>query len=246
MKPIISKSATGLLIVAILWLFESQFHLLRMLSGGQALGQRELATQFLGRYLAEHCPGKKAIVLSNPFSQKTGQSRNVYQYEKAGLAGLRRGLGTSVKIEEVVFPDLRPEFLQNPASVFIDPATTTPLSYVVAENALDKIVKDHVGCDVLVSLIGLPADIRKTETWRRDDKRFALLLPDLRFVGDRSAIIQAIKCQKLVAMILNKPGAPPEDQPLGRDLKMEFDRRFLLITAETVDHYLKEYPKLIP
>ena len=57
-------------------------------------------------------------------------------------------------------------------------------------------------------------------------------------------IRQAVLTRKIAAMVLHKPGAPPEDQPVGRDLKMEFDQRFLLVTAETVDQYLQAFPKL--
>lgn len=63
-------------------------------------------------------------------------------------------------------------------------------------------------------------------------------------VGNQAAIRQAVLTGKIAAMMLNKPGAPSEDQPLGRDLKMEFEQRFLLVTPETVDPYLKAYPRL--
>ena len=231
-----------ILTVVILGLLEAQFHIL---PGSQVLNQRELATRILGQYLAEKYSGKKAIVFSNPFSQKPGQSREVYQFEKAGLRGLRRGLEPAVSIEAVVFPEIRPEFLSNPSAVYIDPATTTPLSYVTTETAWDALIQQHPGADLIVSLIGLPVNLRRTETWRRESgKKFALLLPDLRLVGDSAAIRQAIETGKIAALVLNKPGAPPEDQPLGRDLKMEFDQRFLLVTAETVGRQLKLFPKL--
>src|SRR5436190_22668718 len=105
MKRLLQPVSIILLTGLILWLVEAQFHLFRNLFGGRPLGQRELATYFLGRYMAEHCPGKTAIVLSNPFSQKPGQPSEVYQFEKAGLHGLERGLGKAIRIEEVVFPD---------------------------------------------------------------------------------------------------------------------------------------------
>jgi len=66
----------------------------------------------------------------------------------------------------------------------------------------------------------------------------------LRMVGNQAAIRQAVKSGKLAALVLNKPGAPPEDQPLGKDAKMEFDQRFLLLTPATVDEYLRAYPRL--
>jgi hypothetical protein len=178
-----------ILTAAIVGLLEAQFHILR---GPRVLDQRELATRVLGNYLAEKYHGQKAMVFSNPFSRKPGQPRVVYQFEKAGLRGLRRGLEPSVSIEAVVFPEIRPEFLRNPSAVYIDPTTTTPLSYVTTETAWDALIQQHPGADLVVSLIGLPANLRRTETWRRESgKKFALLLPDLRMVGDSAAIRQA-------------------------------------------------------
>lgn len=229
---------------AIIGLLEAQFHFWQTWTGGRALGQRGLATQVLGHYLAEHFRGQKAIIFANPFTKKPGQPREVYQFEKAGLRGLERGLGSAVPIEAVVYPEIRPEFRENPRAVYI-PSTTTPLSYVIAENTWDETVKQHPGVGILISLIGLPVNLRQTEVWKRDQgPKIALLLPDLLMVGNQAAIRQAILSGKIVAMIMNKPGAPPENQPLGRDLKMEFDQRFLLVTAETVDQYLRAYPRL--
>jgi hypothetical protein len=244
------KSAVKIASILALWvlllgLVEAQFHLLRNLFGGGPLSQRELATQFLGRYLASQYAGKKAIILSNPFSQRSGQPREVYQFEKAGLRGLRLGLGTAVRIEGVVFPELKPGLLQHPGSATIDRGTTTPLSYLVADDALDHIAGQYPGAQIVVSLIGLPVRIRQTETWQPSSGRsFALLLPDLRMVGDQTAIRQAFQSGKLAAIVLNKPGAPPAEQPLGKDAKMEFDQRFLLVTPESVDRYLAVYPRL--
>jgi hypothetical protein len=88
-------------------------------------------------------------------------------------------------------------------------------------------------------------NVRETEAWKSaSGRRFALLLPDLRMVGNQAAILQAVQSRKIAAFVLNKPGAPPEDQPLGRDLRMEFDQRFLLINPETVDRYLEAFPRL--
>jgi hypothetical protein len=229
----------------VLGLVEAQFHLLRKVCGAGPLTQRELAMEYLGRYLASQCPGKKAVVLANPFSQKSGQPRDVYRFEKAGLQGLQRGLGKSVVIETVAFPELKAGFVENPRSVFIDPRTTTPLSYVVTDDALDKIAEAHPQAELLVSLIGFPLNVRQTEIWKSGNPRqFALLLPDLRMVGDEGAVREAILSGKIAAFVMNKPGAPAEDQPLGKDSKMEFDRRFLLVNCDTVDRLLQLYPRL--
>lgn len=182
------------------------------------------------------------MVLGNPFSQRSGQPSEVYQFEKAGVRGLQRGLGRSVPIETVAFPELKPGFVENPRSVFIDPHTTTPLSYVVTDGALDKIADAHPQAKLLVSLIGLPLNVRQTETWKSaNPRKFALLLPDLRMLGSQDAVREAIMNGKIAAFVLNKPGAPPDGQPMGKDAKMEFDRRFLLVNRDTIDRLLQLY-----
>jgi hypothetical protein len=211
---VVGSLAVLLLLVA---LVEAQFHLLRNLLGGGPLGHRELATQFLGQYLASKYAGKKALVLSNPFANRPGQPRQVYQFEKAGLRGLRRGLGKAVEIERVVFPELKPGLLQNPHAAFIDPRSTTPLSFLIADDALDQVARQYPQAELLVSLIGLPVKVRQTETWKPTSRcKLALLLPDLRMVGDKAAIRESFQSGKLAAIILNKPAAPPEDQPWGK------------------------------
>jgi hypothetical protein len=243
MKRGVYWGSVFLLLAAILGLVEAQFHLFRCLFGPASLEHREIATQFLGEYLAAHYSGKKAVVLSNPFSTQPRQPREVYQYEKAGLRGLRRGLAKAVTIEEVAYPEIRPEFFRDRRSVPIDPGTSTPLSYIVAEDALDKIARQHPQAEILISLIGLPVNVLQTETWRMG-RKFALLLPDLRMLGNQSSIRAAFQSGKIAAIVLNKPGSPPDDQPLGRDPKMEFTLRFLLVTPENVDQCLKAYPRL--
>lgn len=238
-------AAAFAIVTVVVWLVEAQFHLFRDLFAGGPLTTRELAMEYMGRYLATHFPGKRVVVLSNPFSQKPGQPREVYKFEKAGLRGLKRGLGSEGALAAVAFPEIKAAFFQNRSSVYVDPHTTTPLSYIVAEDSLDKIAGEHSEAEILVSLIGLPVNVRETETWKQSNPRkFALLLPDLRMVGNDKAIREAITSGKIAVLVLNKPGAPAEDQPMGRDSRMEFDRRFLLVNRDTLDHLLQVYPRL--
>ncbi len=212
---------------------------------GIALTERELATEVLGQYLARHYPGKKVLVLSNPFTQQKGQRKEIYQFEEAGLRGLRRGLGQRLVVEAVVFPELRPEFFQDPSSAYIDPRTTTPLSYLMAEGALDAVWRRHPGAELIVSLIGLPVNLKQTEAWRNPNgPKFALLLPDLRMVGDQETVREALEARKIAAIILKRPHAPAEDLPLGKDLQKEFAERYFLVVPETADPLLKQYPRL--
>jgi hypothetical protein len=211
----------------------------------RALLSRELATEGLAQYLAQKYPGQRALVISNPYTQRAGLDKGVYAQEEAGIRGLRKGFAGKVTLEAVVFPELKPVVQDNPRAVEIPAGSTTPLSFLMAEDAFDKLAQQQAGCDIIVSLIGLPADLNRVEAWKKPGKpRFALLLPDLRMVGDAAAIQNAVKAEKLAAFLLNKPGAPLEQEPMGKDRKVEFERRFVLVTPETVEQILKSYPQL--
>jgi hypothetical protein len=68
-----------------------------------------------------------------------------------------------------------------------------------------------------------------------------MLLPDLRIVGDLQAVRRALEAKKILAFVLNKPGAPPEQASFTGSWKTEFDRRFLLVTGENFDQMLRDY-----
>jgi hypothetical protein len=210
-----------------------------------ALAQRVLATHGLADFLVSHGAGKKALILANPFTQRPGRPAEIYDFEAAGLEGLRRGFGKTIALGAIEYPALRPDYLRNPDSVRIAPQTTTPLSYLVAEDAFDMLAQRHPDCDLVVSLIGLPANLRRVQLWQKSGgPRLALLLPDLRLIGDQAAVRAAFRSGKIAATVLNKPGAPAEDIPIGRDTKAEFERRYLLVTADTIDSLIKAYPQL--
>jgi hypothetical protein len=209
-----------------------------------ALATREIATRVLARHLDQQFSPSRVLVVSNPFTQKSGLSREIYEFEEAGVRGLQTGLRKGVGFT-VVFPELRLEAQKDPRSVFIDAGTTTPLSYLVAEDAFDKLAAQHSECELIVSLIGLPANIGQVEAWQRSGPpRFALLLPDLRVLGNRAAVMRALKSGKLAAFVLPKPGGVAESVRPLLDMATEFEKRYLLVTAENVDQLLRTYPRL--
>jgi hypothetical protein len=224
------------------------FAIYKRVSGGaqhSALNQREVATRVMAEYLAGQFPGKRALVVSNPFTQQKGQNPQIYVYEEAGQRGVLKGFGGATRAK-VVFPALRPEFLQNRSSVYVDPKTTTPLSFLVAEDSFDALAKENPGHEIIISLIGLPVNLGRLEIWKKPDgPQFALLLPDLRWVGNRDAVRAVIQSGKIAAAVLNKPGAPPESAPLTQDYKAEFANRYLLLTKESIDQLLQTYPQLL-
>ncbi len=209
-----------------------------------AQGHRELATRVLAEHLAARLPGGQALILSNPFVRRSSPPQQVRAFEAAGIAGLKKGWGGQIHLLAVAYPDLRPTALENPGALVRDPHTTTPLSFLTAEGAWDSLCRKHPSVDVLVSLIGLPLNLQSLECWRKPKPRFALLLPDLRMVGDATAVTQAFRQGKILAAVLNRPGAPPEDASPEKNYQAEFARRFLLLTEDNLDQIVQLYPQL--
>lgn len=233
------------LVMAVVGLALGGWFLLKKNPRQAALHSRELATRGLADYLSQHHAGVRAIVVSNPFTQRPGLAEGIYAQEEAGLRGLRLGFGTKITLEAVVFPELKPEARQDPRAVELDITSPTPLSYLVTDDAFDKLAQEHTGCELIVSLIGLPVNLARVEVWRpRSKTRFALLFPDLRMIGGAAEVRKVVKSGKLAAFVLPKPGAPSEQEPLGKNTQVEFERRFLLVTAESVDRVIEGYPAL--
>jgi hypothetical protein len=212
---------------------------------GNSLRVREIATRGLAEHLARTYSGKKVLIVSNPFTQQTGTAKAVLEMEQAGIRGLREGFGKSVPVAAVAYPELKPEARENPRALLVDVESATPLSYLVAPEAFDQLARQHADCELVVSLIGLPIDVGGTEAWKAPGAPgFALLLPDLKIIGDAAAVKTAVKSGKLAAFVIVRPGAPGDDTTPGRDWKAEFEKRFLLVTAENVDQVTQAYPRL--
>jgi hypothetical protein len=201
--------------------------------------ERAVATRVLAEHVVTAARPKGILVLSNPLSQQSGRPAEVYAFEKAGVEGLKEGFGEKVPVT-VVFPKLKEEVLRDPGSVQVDPQTTTPLSFLVAENAFSEVIQQNPNCDVVVSLIGLPVNLAAVKEWSHaGGPKFALLLPDWRMIGARDAILRAFGEKKLVAAVVSKPNAP---EAAGANDKQHFERRFLLVTAANVEQVMSEYP----
>lgn len=202
--------------------------------------ERTIATRVMAEYVVKAAAPKAVLVISNPFTQQKGRAAEVYAFEEAGIDGLKQGFGDKVTVK-VAFPKLKEAVLRDPASVPVDPQTTTPLSFLVTESAFSEVIQENRDCDLVVSLIGLPANLPAFKEWAQaGSPRFALLLPDWRMIGGRDEIRRAFSQKKLVAAVVNKPNAPAEAGT--GEARAIFDRRFLLVTAENVEQLLNEYP----
>jgi hypothetical protein len=211
----------------------------------EALRVREIATRGLAEHLARTLPGQRALIVSNPFTQQPDIAKAIVEMEQAGVRGLRQGFGAAVAVKAVAFPELSPEARSNPQAALAGVETTTPLSYLVTPEAFDHLARQHADCEIIVSLIGLPVEIQRSEAWQAPAApRFALLLPDLRIIGDAAAVRDAFNSGKLAAVVLANPAAAEAESPRTRDWKAEFEKRFVLLTADNVEQAARSYPGL--
>ena len=234
----------ALLIVAAALLAWRMFRTPDRLVHGRALDRREIALRVLGEHLAGQTPGQAALIVANPFGQMPGQAREVYAFEEAAIRGLRSGWGDRIRLVGVDYPELTPAARKGPSSVPLPPDTTTPLSFLTAQRAWDALASKHPDATLFVSVIGVPAGLQALDCWRNPTPRFALLLPDLRLIGDAQAIAAAFKSGKIVAAVLNRPGAPPETAAIQPDDRDEFEARYLFVTATNIDDLIELFPAL--
>jgi hypothetical protein len=207
---------------------------------------RFLATWGLADYLARTFPGSRALVISNPYISKKKVASYVIEQEKSGLEGLRAGFGDKVTLADVVYPELKPEAESDPRSVPMDAGVTTPLSYLVTDRAFDQLVEQHPNCDLVVSLIGMPANLDQVKCWtQKGSPKFALLLPDLDVMGGVAAVEQALESGKLTAFVELKAGFSQEGTISSAELKSEFEKRFLLVTPDNFNSIVQTEPELL-
>ena len=186
--------------------------------------------EMLGARIAKLCPECKVLVLSNPFTKESGYFNEKRQYERAGVRGLRKGLGGRSPVT-VVFPEIRPEYFVNPQSVLIPPDSQTPLSFLMQPVSVDQLAESHPECRVIVSLIGLPVGVDQLKIWNEKGPRcFALLSPDLRVLGPPAQVVAAFQRGKLLAAVAENCLQPADP---------------LIVTQDNVVEVLKLQPKAL-
>jgi hypothetical protein len=192
-----------------------------------ALAARQEAMEKLGACIAKLRPGCKVLVLSNPFTKDSGFLEPKAQFERAGVRGLRDGLGEKASVT-VVFPEISAEFRADPQSVFIPPDSRTPLSFLVPSASVEQLADAHAECSIIVSLIGLPAGMDQTKLWNEKDPRcFALLLPDLRVLGPPEQAAEAFRRGKILAAVADDTLRPGNH---------------LVITSDNIQEVLQRQP----
>lgn len=209
--------------------------------------RRERVFEVLGQTIAAAAPGARVLVVGNPFARLPGADPSLVSAEAEAVRGLRRGWADRAEWLGERCPELSAAARVDPGSVPLPPGATTPLSFLTERGAWDRLREAEPSATVWVSLIGVPADLLETRAWQDPaGPRWVLYLPDLRPLGGREAVRAAFQEGRLLAVVWKRPGSPPESEAPAADPREEFDRRYLLVTAATLDAVMAAWPGLFP
>ncbi|MGV3773523.1 MAG: hypothetical protein ACO1QB_11515 [Verrucomicrobiales bacterium] len=201
--------------------------------GRQPLSHRQVATRVLAEHLKTAYQPKRALIFSNPYAKMSGRPPEVYSFQEAGEEGLREGFGPGVQLK-TVFPPIRPAALKDVSSVYVDPESSTPISFLVTEYSWQEALEKNPSFQMAISLIGAPLNYRdliKNPSFAKI--KFAFLLPDWRMIGDATAIKREFASGRIAAAVINRQGAESE-KSLSGNYKKDFERLFILVTPQNL------------
>jgi len=103
------------------------------------------------------------------------------------------------------------------------------------------VIKKHPEVGLVISLVGLPKDLRSVNFWNEEGAPFLVL-----FGGNLKNIDQALKFKVVVAAITFLPGATFREKAgeLEKSQKQVFNEHFLYITGKNVEDIREEFPAL--
>lgn len=209
--------------------------------------RRELVMERLTEEALRVAPGAAVLTIGNPFAAMAGSDSALRAVEDASRRGVARAVEKAGgKLAGATVPALREDARQDPTRVPIPTGASTPISFMTERGAWDRIRSEFPGAGLWVSWVGLPADLAETQAWlETGGPKWALYMPDLRMVGTRESVREAFRVGKLAAVVLARPGAPPESESMVADARAEFDRRYVLVTRENWEEVEREWPSLL-
>jgi len=183
-----------------------------------------LAGEILGKqlkYSEYEDPRTKVLILD--FPEKTNAPRaGVSKYI---IAGLEKGLKVSgFKISAIER---------------IEPVKSN--DYWLSAREFDNVIRKHPEVGLVISLVGLPKDLRGVTFWNEEGSPLLVL-----FGGNLKNIDQALKFKVVVAVITFLPGATFSEKP-GEEEKSQkqvFNEHFLYITGKNFEDIREEFPSL--
>lgn len=256
-KPLATVAALVALVCALAQIFAG---------GGQSSGKimaiqmryLRVSTERLGEYLAEKYPGSKAVVVITPPSKYAAQSANVL------VEGLKKGLAGKVEILAEIAPEM-PKMPMMPGGMMPPPPPggapapgagdakappgapspeemmmMGPPEFWLTAERFDAMLQPYIGkADIVITTIGLPMDMPKMKFWTLNPRPKMVIAS-----GSIFELRKAIEAGAVAAAITYNPKAQYDNKAPPSKLDDAFNKRFLLVTPESVEQIAKDHPEL--
>jgi hypothetical protein len=213
-------------------------HIFMTSTGSSATKAMEIEQQYqkisglkFGAYLANNYANSKVLVIMDPSSQKSDEIKG-----NPLLDGIKEGLGDKVTIEQVLYPEL-PKSAQAPAGPEGEMMEMMPPDMWFTASYFDNLIKTKAtGCDLIISLLGMPTDPAAMKFWTMKNR------PKLALArGSVYELKKAIASKAIVAVVSYNPDGTYELKAPSKDLDKAFDERFVLVTPENVEELATKY-----
>lgn len=204
----------------------------------QQVVDREVAFQKaagkkLGTYLAEKYAGAKMLILSEPkMGNPSGKTNPL-------IDGFKEGVGTKLTLVAEISPEVPADKakafsaempMEGPSGAGEGAGPMMPpLDYWYTAKIFDELIGKQTGFDMIVTTIGLPNDAGKSRILK-DKARPKIAVLN----GTIYDLKAAIKPDMIVGAVTYNPKAIYDDKPVPKDLDEAFNKRYLLVTPETL------------
>ena len=203
--------------------------------------QLETGGRVFGRYLAAKYPRHRALVVLPPKESEPGSERRA----AALVRGLREGFADAIMIVATDCPRIpaavESQMSRQAAGRGRRSTWTPPLQYWYSAAVLDALLEAHSECDLVVSLVGLPADTGRSRLWQRDPAKRPRLAVG---AGPVSGLQALIDPAGIVTVLDHRPGLAADLPEAVRDAPEAFTRNFRLVTPENAGVMLRRQPRL--
>lgn len=187
--------------------------------------------QYLGTYLERNHPNQRILLIANPTSPNNKFTEKRLDIIKSGLETGFGGQMSGVQIERLEMP----ETAMAGAPMMFENLFTAEI--------FDKIVEKHKGrVDMIISLVGLPMDLRDMSFWNLDkDERPKLVVTNGAIYELKNAIAQGF----VTAAVYYNPDLPYNfKDPVPEDVEEAFKKRYVLIDGDNIEEFAAKHPTM--
>ncbi len=195
-----------------------------------------IAYKFLGQEIAKKHSGSRILLIKYASSS----AEAAVAMTTAQMNGLEEGMGGAATIAQEAELSSGMEEMGGPdmPGPMMDPGA------MLTAEKFDQLIEDHDNCNVVVSLVGLPYDLKEMKYWENavEDPESVprLVLVNAHIYELRKAIESGL----ITIVLQNKPEIYDWKAPVPEDESVAFSNRFIIITPENVKEIAAKYPQL--